>query len=79
MLALNDPKTREHAKAMLDHHRLIRFETMPYVGFQVAAKLTAFDRILSLLEDARYELQQKQWFKELKTAPLACRPLRSVT
>src|SRR6202011_4846570 len=58
MLALNDPATRPHAKEMLDHHRIIRRETLPYLGFQVVAKVTRLDRILSALEDVKYDLQR---------------------
>lgn len=60
MLSLNDPETRAHAKAMLDHHRLIRRETMPYLAFQVAAKITRFDGLLSRLEGVKYELQRSE-------------------
>lgn len=58
MLSLNDPATREHAKAMLDHHRLIRRDTLPYMGFQVVAKLTRLDGLLSRLEELKYDLQR---------------------
>ena len=70
MFALNDPSTRPHAKAMLDHHRLVRWDTMPYMGFQIAAKITRFDRILDVLEDVKYDLQRSPTARRLAETPL---------
>jgi dimethylaniline monooxygenase (N-oxide forming) len=69
MLALNDPATREQAKDLLDHHRLIRWDTMPYLGLQVAAKLTRFDRLLAVLEDVKYDLQRSPLAAKLGATP----------
>jgi dimethylaniline monooxygenase (N-oxide forming) len=70
MLALNNPETRPQARAMLDHHRLIRRDTMPLLGFQVAAKLTRFDRLLGVLENVQYDLQKSGWAKKLAATPM---------
>jgi dimethylaniline monooxygenase (N-oxide forming) len=70
MLALNNPRTRAHAKVMLDHHRIIRRATMPYMGFQIAAKLTGFDRILSVLEDVKCDLQRSPLAAKVASTPL---------
>lgn len=75
MLSLNDPATREHAKSMLDHHRLIRRDTLPYMAFQVAAKLTRFDGVLSRLEEVKVLLQRSERARALAETPLGRRVL----
>jgi len=70
MLALNDPKTREEAKAVLDHHRIIRWNTMPLLGIQVAVKVTRFDKLLGVLENVKYDLQRSSLAKKAMATPV---------